>query len=106
MLLRYSISYFAFLVLAIAVVAAAQCDPNTIEGLQLSSMDEIVNVNARDTNENSETVTTVSLDDEDSNVPDKTDADAINLLSLFQLEQAICAYKMGRQLAMADRCQS
>ncbi|OGM51155.1 hypothetical protein ABOM_000114 [Aspergillus bombycis] len=85
MLLKFPVYYTALLVLTIAAVAKPQCDPNKIKSLELrevSTNDAANNLEARDTNEEWETVTTYTLDDdEDSNIQDKTDADAINPLA-------------------------
>ncbi|KAF7588268.1 hypothetical protein BBP40_005954 [Aspergillus hancockii] len=94
MLLKHSIYHLAFLaLLAIAVAAKPQCDPNKINALDLreaSAFDDTSNLEARDASEESafpadeswDTVTTVSLaDDEGDNTPDKTDADALNPLA-------------------------
>ncbi|KAE8165481.1 hypothetical protein BDV40DRAFT_258192 [Aspergillus tamarii] len=85
MLLKYPIYYIALLVLAIAAVAKPQCDPNKIKSLELrevSTTDETNNIEERDINEDWDTITTYTLDDdEDSNVQDKADADAINPLA-------------------------
>ncbi|KAB8259528.1 hypothetical protein BDV32DRAFT_150412 [Aspergillus pseudonomiae] len=86
MLLEFPVYYIAILVLTTAAVAKPQGDPNKIKSLELrevSITNDANNVEARDTNEEWETVTTYILDDDDddSDIQDKTDADAINPLA-------------------------
>ncbi|KAE8150340.1 hypothetical protein BDV25DRAFT_112730 [Aspergillus avenaceus] len=96
----------AFLGLLATSAVAAQCDPNKVKSLEYRSepVTDDVDIEARDVgaDETEETITTISLEDDDT--PDKTNVDANNPVVQAQNHCSNCAKIKKKKARFGKNC--